>query len=113
MKTTFYRVCNTRTQQGLWYDLKGEFTGLIHDRFNFCKHTDLKMDYDPELVGYLSATDSLEGLYNWFSKEDIIQLQIHDYVIHKYEAKDFKFYERFQHQVINQESSKLIETIKI
>ena len=31
----FYRVCNTDTQQGLWYHFDGKFTGLIHDDFNF------------------------------------------------------------------------------
>ena len=29
---TFYRVANTETEQGLWYDFKGQFTGLIHSK---------------------------------------------------------------------------------
>ena len=108
---TFYRVCNTKTQQGLWYDFKGEFTGFIHDKFNFCEHNKLKMDFDPELVGYLSAADSLEGLYHWFPQADIIQLQKHEFTIHVYESKDYRFYDRFQHTVINQEEAKLLKTI--
>jgi len=71
---TFYRVSNTDTQQGLWYNFSGEFTGLIHNKFDFCLHKELKMDFDEELVGYLSATDSLETLWQWFPKDDIIKL---------------------------------------
>jgi hypothetical protein len=33
------------------------------------------MDFDVELVGWLSATDNLEELFNWFTKEDIVELQ--------------------------------------
>jgi hypothetical protein len=108
---TFYRVCNTETQQGLWYSFQGEFTGFIHDRFSFCKNKDLKMDFDEELRGYLSATDSFEDLFNWFTKEDIKTLQESNYFIHEYETKDYKFYDRFQHFVINQENSKLIKKV--
>lgn len=108
---TFYRVCNPETEQGLWYDFKGNFTGLIHNEFNFCKNTELKMDFDEELVGYLSATDSLEVLYNWFTKEDILKLQEKGWFIHVYETDDFKFYEKFQHQVINQTKSKIISKL--
>lgn len=107
----FYRVCNTDTQQGLWYHFDGKFTGLIHDDFNFCKNNELKMDFDEELVGWLSATDSLETLYHWFPKEDIIELQKHGWTIHVYETDEYRFYERFQHLVISKEKSKLIEKL--
>lgn len=107
----FYRVSNIVTQQGLWYDIDGNFTGLIHDRFNFCLNNALPMDFDQELVGYLSATPSLDTLYKWFTKDDIIELQKHDYYIHVYESDDYKFYERFQHDVISKENSLLIERI--
>lgn len=107
----FYRVSNTETQQGLWYNFNGEFTGLIHNKFNFCLHNSLAMDYDKELCGYLSATPSLDTLYNWFPKKDIIELQKHGYFIHVYETDDHKFYERFQHDVINQSKSRLIQKI--
>jgi hypothetical protein len=110
---TFYRVCHKKTLQGLWYDYKGDFTGLIHDRFDFCTNTDLRMDFDPEIVGWLSATDSLEKLWQWFSKEDILKLQRRGWYIHRFEAKDVKFYERFQHLIINQETSRPIDRLVI
>jgi len=109
----YYRVCNKETLQGLWYDYKGQFTGLIHEEFAFCTNNKLEMDFDPEIVGWLSATDSLETLYNWFTKEDIIRLQKWGWYIHEFEAVDVKFYERFQHQVINQETSKVLRVIDL
>lgn len=109
----FYRVSNLETQQGLWYDFKGNFTGLIHDKFNFCQNNQLKMDFDEELIGYLSATPDLETLFVWFTKNDILQLQEHGYYIHEYKTDDYKFYERFQHHVINQEKSIIIRQIKL
>ena len=109
----FYRVCNKETLQGLWYDYKGQFTGLIHEEFGFCTNTKLEMDFDEEIVGWLSATDSLETLWKWFTKEDILQLQKHGWFIHEFEAVDVKFYERFQHQVINQETSKVLRVIEL
>ncbi len=105
---TFYRVSNIDTNQGLWYAFDGSFTGLIHNQFNFCKNNELQMPFDEELVGYLSATDSLETLWNWFTKEDIQELQKHGYYIHEYETDDYKFYDKFQHWVISQKNSKLI-----
>jgi len=107
----FYRVCNTETQQGLWYQFNGLVSGLIHNEFNFCKHNSLAMDFDSNLVGWLSATDSLDDLYNWFPQEDIKRLQEHGWFIHVYESNDYKFYEKFQHLVINQDNCVLIDKI--
>ncbi len=109
----FYRVCNTETQQGLWYNFKGRFTGLIHNEFNFCEHNKLEMEFDPLLKGYLSSAESLEGLYFWFPQEDILKLQEHGFKIHEYESTDYWFYDRFQHMVINQEEAKLLRVITL
>jgi len=65
------------------------------------------MDFDPELVGWLSAVESIEDLYAWFSKEDIDKLAEYGWFIAEYETEHFKFYERFSHYVICQERSKL------
>ena len=111
MKKMFFRVCNPETEQGLWYDFKGNFTGFIHERFDFCTHNKLEMPFDEELVGYLSATDSLDDLYNWFSKKDILKLQKHGWFIHVYESEDYKYYEKFNHLVISQENSKLVKKL--
>ena len=107
----FYRVANHETQQGLWYDFKGNFTGFIHDRFNFCTNNKLPMPYDPNIVGWLSATDSLEDLFNWFSKEDIERLENHGWFITVYEAEKVKQYKN--HLVICQETSLVKERLSL
>ena len=102
---SFFRVCNPETQRGLWYNFDGSFSGLIHNEFAFCENSGLKMDFDPELVGWMSAVDNLEDLYKWFTQADILRLQSLGWFIHEYEATRVKFYEKFQHWVICQETS--------
>jgi len=108
---SFYRVGSLTVKQGLWYDPNGNFTGHIHGKFDFCLNHTLRMDYDPEIVGYLSATDSLDALFMWFPKNDILRLQQNDYFIYRYLATDWKWYARFNHWVINQETSVPVERI--
>lgn len=74
MKKLFYRI-GIDTEEGLWYTKKGEFTGLIHRDFKQLKASSLEIPFDTELVGYLSVADSLEHLYQWFTREEIIALQ--------------------------------------
>lgn len=107
----FYRVSNTETNQGLWYDMEGNFTGLIHDKFDFCTNNELPMPYDEELVGWISATDTLEDLFNWFTKDDIKKLEEFGYKICVFEASEVKQYKN--HLVINQASSKFLKFIDI
>lgn len=108
---TFFRVANIATEQGLWYDQNGVFTGLIHETFNFCQNTDLKMPFDPEVVGYLSATETLEELYRWFPIEDIVRLECHGYRIMIYEATDYKYYKN--HWLISQETSNMLGYVQV
>lgn len=105
----YYRVANIATNQGLWYDMTGKFTGLIHDTYNFCKNNELPMPYDPELVGWLSATDSLDELYMWFPPEDIKRLEEFGYRVFEYIASNVKQYKN--HLVINQKTSILMRTM--
>ena len=107
----FFRVNHYRTGQGLWYGWAGDFTGLIHNRFGFCKNTSLAMDFDPELVGWLSAAQSLEELDFWFNEEDISRLKRYGWYVHEYEVaeEDCRFYEKFNHWVIRQGAEKLIK----
>lgn len=109
----FYRVCSPETKQGLWYDQDGNFTGLIHDKFDFCMNSNLKMDYDKSIVGWLSVVENIEDLYKWFSKEDILKLQKENFFIHEYQSNNYRFYEKFQHIVINQKTAKIIKRIEI
>jgi hypothetical protein len=110
---TFYRVCNNDSLQGLWYNYDGTFTGLIHNEFNFCVNNELKMEFDEEIVGWLSAADSLDALWHWFSQEDISNLEAHGWFIYEYEAVDVKFYDKFQHYVISQTTSTVVRRIEL
>jgi hypothetical protein len=110
-KIKFYRVCNNKTKQGLWYTQEGIHTGLIHNKFDFCLNSELAMDFDPELVGWLSAVKEIDDLWKWFTKEDVMQLQKHDYFIYEYEVTSHKFYDRFEHFVIEQTTSKVVKQI--
>ena len=103
MSKLFYRIAHKETHQGLWYDSKGNFTGLIHNEFNFCVNTKLPMPFDPEIVGWLSATSSLDDLFNQLYKKDIEKLEKHGWFITVYEAEKVKQYKN--HLVICQETS--------
>lgn len=104
---SYFRVCHKDTLQGVWYDYKGQFTGLIHDKFDFCMHNTLEIPYDPEIVGWISATNKLEHLFQWFPESDILKLQKYGYYIHEFEATDVKHYAVFNHEVIKQDTSKV------
>lgn len=86
MLNLYYRIAHENTTQGLWYNAFGEFTGLIHKELNFCMNSTLPMPFDPDIVGWLSVTDSLEDLFNWFSKEDINRLENYGFFITIYET---------------------------
>lgn len=111
MKSIFYRVGNINEEnQGLWYKPNGDFSGDIHNKYDFCKNRQLPMPFDIECVGFLSATKTLEELYIWFSKEDILKLQSYGFNILKYESEDYKHHNG--HWLINQNSSKLVEILE-
>lgn len=108
---TFYRVANSQTNQGLWYDRQGNFTGLIHDKFNFCQNRDLEMPFDKDIVGWLSATDDLDSLWHWFSKDDIKKLEEHGYFITAYTAESYRYHQN--HWVICEKTSLIKEIIPL
>ena len=98
-----YRVGNIETNQGLWYDWDGNYTGLIHNEFDFCKNSDLPMPFDDRLVDWLSATDTLDNLWSWFSREEVYRLQDHGWYVYGYVATNWKPHEN--HQVIEKQTS--------
>lgn len=107
---TFYRVANHQTNQGLWYNIDGDFTGLIHTKFNFCKNTDLPMPFDEYLVNYLSSTETIEELFVWFPLEDIKRLEYFGYYITVFESSEYKY--NVNHWLIRKETAKFIKRIK-
>ena len=100
---TFYRV-GKEDYSGLWYNQQGEFHGLIHNLELLNKN--LPMPFDKEIVGWLSATDSLEDLKNWFNEDDMKILEPLGYKILAYKTSSYRFHNN--HYVINQRESKII-----
>jgi len=99
----FYRV-ETDSTEGLWYNKEGKHTGLIHTEFSWLGASSLVMPYETDLVGYLSVADSLEQLYFWSTRVEILKLQEVGFFIYEYIAEDYKFYDLYKHNVINQNS---------
>lgn len=110
-KPVFYRVANNTTEQGLWYDFKGEFTGLIHEELSFCSNNELPMPFDPSIVGWLSTTDTMSDLYNWFSRDDLTSLKKYGFEAVAYEATEYR--EHQGHWIIKQSSSVLKGPVKL
>lgn len=112
MKQHFYRI--GRDNGGLWYTPEGQFTGTIHTpEFQWLSASKLEMPFDKNIVGYISVADSLQHLYTWFPKEEIIKLQELGFVIEEWAATDVEFYEPYQHNVIKQDSSVLVSKLVI
>jgi hypothetical protein len=105
-KKVFYRVEGSDNHKGLWYDRDGTFQNRIANIYPPCKNGDLPMPYDDKVLGYLSAVDRIEDLYYWFSKEDLINMANHGFVLKKFESEDYIFYDT--HWLISV-NSKIIE----
>jgi hypothetical protein len=109
---SFYRIGNQST--GLWYDCTGNFTGHIHtDKYNWLKASELQMPFDQQLIGFISVADSLEHLYHWFTRDEIVNLQNDGFCIEEWRSDDYKFYETYKHNVINQRTSVLFNKLVI
>ncbi len=108
----FYRI-DSDSLTGLWYNKEGLHTGLIHKELTWLGASSLTMPFEPELVGYISVTDSLEHLYTWFPKFEILKLQELGFSILEYSSNDVKFYDFYQHNVIHQKNSVLESRIKL
>ncbi|TDW20467.1 hypothetical protein EV128_12597 [Rhizobium azibense] len=95
-----YRVGYAEGSQGLWYDAEGRETGLIHTLSNAVA-AGLPMAPNPVFKAdgraWISATDTLPGLANWFSHSDMIELidrgyQLEEIGVHRYRYLQFPTY---------------------
>lgn len=103
---TFFRV-GKEDCSGLWYDQQGEFHGLIHKLD--LSNKDLQMPYDKEIVGWLSASDSMEDMLKWFNHDDIKLIEPLGYKVLEYKTRSYKMHGG--HFVINQKESLLIGSL--
>lgn len=107
MKKIFYRVENPTTQNGLWYDIDGNFTGTIHQKeFDKLQNHKLPMPFNENIQGWLSCVEKLEEIDAWFNEEDMKILRHKGYMLSEYESSDFKKVDG--HWIIKRDSSKRI-----
>lgn len=107
----FFRVHHP-DNLGLWYNANGEFTQEIQKHDISCAN--LEMDYNEDCVGgFLSCTDSLDNLFNWFSKAEIQRLEEAGYRACVFKANESKFHEKYKHFLFKEEGSILVAQIKL
>jgi hypothetical protein len=111
-----YRVGRVGGGEGLWYDGEGRETRLI-DTLTDGQAGRLPMAPNPAFrtAGYrwISATDSMSALRNWFSELDLIELidrgyEVLEILVTGY--RDFHF-ETYSHQVYSEHQAVRVQSI--
>ena len=90
---TLYRVENTLTDIGLWYNGFGEKTDFIVHEIQDAQCRDLPMDFDPAFKDggdWRSACDSLESMREWFSMSDLKQFTQKGYGLYTLEVPNYR-----------------------
>jgi hypothetical protein len=92
-RATLYRVGRADTSQGLWYDTEGRYAGLIH-RLAHGPAAELPMGEHPvfraEGRRWISVTESLETLRDWFSRRDMEELLPYGYEVQAIEVTEHR-----------------------
>lgn len=85
----FYRIGHPDSGNGLWYDKNGKWTGLAVDKYNL-RAGAIPMGYDPLIRNWISVTDTIEKLDNWFTPDEMKVLAADGYelIIFWLEAND-------------------------
>ena len=91
---TLYRVENPISQQGLWYKTDGTFNPFIKTLTNALAK-DLPMGFDAQFkvegLDWVSACDNLPDMRNWFSTQDLMELDgrgynLYEFTVNRYRA---------------------------
>lgn len=89
-----FRVENPLSKQGLWYREDGTFNPFIQTALTNAIAKDLPMGFDPafkvEGLDWISATDSLPELKNWFSPKDLQELQSLGYSLFEFDVTRYR-----------------------
>lgn len=103
-----FRVGAAKGGQGLWYDHDGVETGHIQ-RLKQGLAKNLPMGPDPifrdDGKHWLSVTDTMDGLANWFSPEDMNDLWFLGYQVEVIAASRFRrlSFSVYAHEVVAEE----------
>jgi hypothetical protein len=89
-----FRVENPNSHQGLWYDKDGNFNPFI-TKMTDAKSKDLPMDPDLETykaggTAWISGCDSLPDMHNWFSVQDLIELEGAGYNLYRFLVSGYR-----------------------
>jgi len=113
-----YRVGRRLDSEGLWYDAKGNETGLIHT-IKGAAAAALPMGpsdvFKLDNTTWQSVTNSLLNLKNWFSLEDMRQLIEREYELLEIETTGhahFKF-PTYAHEVFSPQQLVAVKTLDV
>lgn len=88
-----YRVENPMTWQGLWYRKDGTFNPFIKILTNAISR-DLPMGFDPQFkvggLDWFSGCDNLNDMRNWFSAQDLAELQGFGYNLYEFTVEQYR-----------------------
>lgn len=85
-----YRVTSTDKDCSFWYDENGQPSEVFKE-YGWLTASKLPMPFDQNMVGWLSGTFTMEQLYGWFSKEELIELcKDGKYCLHEYETNEWR-----------------------
>jgi hypothetical protein len=88
-----YRVENPLSQQGLWYRADGMFNPFIKTLTNALAR-DLPMGFDPQFkvegLNWISACDNLPDMRNWFSTQDLQELEARGYSLFEVNVERYR-----------------------
>lgn len=101
------RVENPNTGEGLWYNTWGDFTEYVKTLADGqCR--DLPMPYNEDIAGgWYSACDNFKDMSNWFSPEDLLQLEARGYGLYHVLVPDTDVREVDGHVVFRRENATL------
>lgn len=113
MTRIFYRVQELGTTKGLWYDRDGIFNNRIQtkEEFGFLRHKNLPMEKDDAIpIGWLSATHSLQTLFDWFNMDELRILKSRNIYLFGYRVsyENYMWYSKYNHYLINSQNFELI-----
>lgn len=111
MEKTFFRIHHP-DNLGLWYNKDGVFTRELDKYSLSCAN--LEMDKNDDCAGgFLSCTDTLDNLFNWFTREEIQRLEEAGYRACVFKAQEHKFHDKYKHFLFKEEGSILVAQIKL
>lgn len=90
----FYRIGHSDPGKGLWYDKNGKWTGFAVEKYNL-RAGAIPMEYDPLIRNWISVTDTIHKLDNWFTLDEmkVLAADGYDIIIFSLNESDKRYVE--------------------